>query len=42
MRKLWGRTSSSNVMKVLWTMEELGLSYERIEPHGPGADPAGR
>jgi glutathione S-transferase len=34
MRKLWGRTSSSNVMKVLWLMEELGLSYERIDAGG--------
>lgn len=34
MRKVWGRTSSSNVMKVLWTLEELGLPYERIDAGG--------
>ncbi|MBR0648499.1 glutathione S-transferase family protein [Roseomonas terrae] len=34
MQKLWGRTSSSNVMKVLWTLEELGLDYERIDAGG--------
>jgi glutathione S-transferase len=26
---LWGRRSSSNVQKVLWTLGELGLDYER-------------
>jgi glutathione S-transferase len=26
---LWGRRSSSNVQKVLWTLAELGLSFER-------------
>jgi len=31
MLKLWGRTNSINVMKVLWTLEELGLPYERID-----------
>ena len=34
MRKLWGRASSSNVMKVLWTLEELGLDYDRIDAGG--------
>ena len=34
MRKLWGRTSSSNVMKVLWTLDELGLPYDRIDAGG--------
>ncbi|MBR0679605.1 glutathione S-transferase family protein [Roseomonas eburnea] len=34
MRKLWGRASSSNVMKVLWTLDELGLPYERIDAGG--------
>ncbi len=34
MRRLWGRASSSNVMKVLWTLEELGLDYERIDAGG--------
>ena len=31
MLTLWGRTNSSNVMKVLWLLEELGLPYERID-----------
>jgi glutathione S-transferase len=34
MLKLWGRTSSSNVMKVLWLCDELGLAYERIDAGG--------
>jgi glutathione S-transferase len=28
---LWGRVNSVNVQKVLWTLEELGLPYERID-----------
>jgi len=28
---VWGRVSSTNVQKVLWTLEEMGLPYERIE-----------
>ena len=35
MLTLWGRTNSSNVMKVLWTLDELGLAYERIDAGGP-------
>ena len=31
MLRLWGRTSSSNVMKVLWLCEELGLRCERVD-----------
>lgn len=31
MLKLWGRDTSSNVMKVIWLLEELGLPYERID-----------
>jgi glutathione S-transferase len=31
MLKIWGRTNSVNVKKVLWAMEELGLKYERID-----------
>jgi glutathione S-transferase len=27
---LWGRASSSNVQKVMWTLAELGLAHERI------------
>ena len=35
MRKLWGRKNSSNVMKVIWLLEELSLPYERIDAGGP-------
>lgn len=31
MLKIWGRTNSVNVKKVLWALEELGLKYERID-----------
>jgi glutathione S-transferase len=31
MLKIWGRTNSSNVQKVLWCCAELGLSYERVD-----------
>jgi glutathione S-transferase len=34
MMKIWGRASSSNVMKVLWLCEELGLPFERIDAGG--------
>jgi glutathione S-transferase len=34
MLRLWGRTNSSNVMKVLWLLEELGAAYERIDAGG--------
>jgi glutathione S-transferase len=34
MIRLWGRTTSSNVMKVLWALEELDLAYERIDAGG--------
>ncbi len=34
MLKLWGRTTSSNVMKVLWLLEELHLPYQRIDAGG--------
>ena len=30
-RIVWGRPTSSNVMKVLWALGELGLSFERID-----------
>ncbi len=33
--KLWGRATSSNVMKVIWLLDELGLAYERIDVGGP-------
>jgi glutathione S-transferase len=29
--KIFGRISSSNVMKVLWAAKELGLEYERVD-----------
>jgi glutathione S-transferase len=31
MIQVWGRTNSSNVMKVLWLLDELGLAHERID-----------
>ncbi len=34
MLKLWGRTNSTNVKKALWCLEELGLSYTRIDAGG--------
>jgi len=33
--KLWGQPKSINVQKALWSLEELGLSYERIDAGGP-------
>ncbi|MFQ3623273.1 MAG: glutathione S-transferase [Acetobacteraceae bacterium] len=35
MRRLWGRTNSINVMKVLWACEELGLACDRTDAGGP-------
>ena len=34
-RIVWGRATSSNVMKVLWGLGELGLPFERIDVGGP-------
>jgi glutathione S-transferase len=31
MLKIWGRTNSSNVQKVLWCCAEVGLQYERVD-----------
>jgi glutathione S-transferase len=31
MLKIWGRSNSVNVKKVLWAAEELGVAYERID-----------
>jgi glutathione S-transferase len=31
MLKIWGRTDSSNVQKVLWCCGELGLNFERVD-----------
>lgn len=33
--KVWGRNTSSNVQKVMWTIAELGLGCERIDVGGP-------
>ncbi|HVY14810.1 MAG TPA: glutathione S-transferase family protein [Rhodopila sp.] len=33
-RILWGRATSSNVMKALWVLEELGLPYRRVDVGG--------
>jgi glutathione S-transferase len=34
MLKIWGRTDSSNVQKVLWCSGELGLKFERFDVGG--------
>ncbi|MGN6579856.1 MAG: glutathione S-transferase family protein [Bordetella sp.] len=34
MLKIWGRLSSVNVQKVMWTVRELALPHERIEAGG--------
>ena len=31
MLTIWGRTTSSNVQKVLWVCAELGIEYERLD-----------
>lgn len=31
MMRIWGRTNSINVIKVLWLCDELGLAYERTD-----------
>src|SRR5438477_2366217 len=31
MLKVWGRVNSINVQKVLWALEELKVSYERVD-----------
>lgn len=31
MIKIWGRTDSSNVQKVLWCCGELGLEFDRLD-----------
>ena len=35
MLKIWGRTTSSNVQKVMWAIGELGLQHERVDIGGP-------
>jgi glutathione S-transferase len=32
--KIWGRYTSINVQKVLWTCAELGLAYQRVDVGG--------
>ena len=34
MLKIWGRTNSINVQKVLWCCAELDLKYERVDAGG--------
>lgn len=34
MLKIWGRTTSVNVQKVMWTIAELGIPHERIDAGG--------
>ncbi len=34
MRSCWGRANSSNVMKVIWLLEEMRLPYERQDVGG--------
>lgn len=34
MLKIWGRASSSNIMKLLWLAEELGIPYSRVDAGG--------
>ncbi len=32
--KIWGRINSTNVRKVLWCAEELGITYDRVDAGG--------
>jgi glutathione S-transferase len=35
MLKVWGRLTSTNVQKVMWCIDELGVAHEHIDlPHG--------
>ncbi len=34
MLRIWGRTNSFNVQKVLWAAEEVGVAFERIDAGG--------
>jgi|SRR5216683_3629469 glutathione S-transferase len=43
MIKIWGRSTSLNVQKVLWCCVELGIPFERVDwggPFGGNDDPA--
>jgi glutathione S-transferase len=45
MLKIWGRTSSTNVQKVMWAVAELGLAHTRVDAgmqYGVVNDPAYR
>ena len=35
MLRIWGRSNSINVQKVLWCCEELDVSYHRVDVGGP-------
>ena len=35
MIKVWGRLTSSNVQKVMWCIDELGVKHERVDIGGP-------
>ncbi|RAI30646.1 glutathione S-transferase family protein [Rhodoplanes serenus] len=35
MLKIWGRTTSANVQKVMWAVGELALPHERVDLGGP-------
>ena len=35
MLTIWGRGTSSNVQKVTWLLDEIGLAHERIDIGGP-------
>jgi glutathione S-transferase len=35
MIRIWGRNTSSNVQKVLWLCEEIGLKFDRTDVGGP-------
>jgi glutathione S-transferase len=42
MLTIWGRATSSNVQKVLWVCDEIGVRFERIDAggsHGRTAEP---
>ena len=43
MLKIWGRTNSVNVQKVMWAVGELGLEHERVDAGGAfgGLDTSG-
>jgi len=34
MLKIWGRNNSSNVLKVIWALTEMGIPFERIDAGG--------